>query len=83
MSLIWDRSGRVSAWLASSEGPSYIPVGVRIPEDVRLAITDPVVGRELWAKAAAEGVRPVGGAGLATPRSAMRQRRDLGCWRSA
>lgn len=56
VSLIWDRSGRVSAWLASSEGPSYIPVGVRIPEDVRLAITDPVVGRELWAKAAAEGV---------------------------
>lgn len=56
VSLIWDRSGRVSAWLASSEGPSYIPVGVRIPEDVRLAITDPVVGRELWAKAAVEGV---------------------------
>ncbi len=55
VSLIWERSGLVSAWLASSEGPSYIPLGVRIPEDVRLAVTDAVVGREMWDRSAAAG----------------------------
>ncbi|WP_236057293.1 hypothetical protein [Mycobacterium sp. SM1] len=55
VSLIWERTGAVTAWLATSEGASYIPLGVRIPQDVRLAVTDPVVGRELWEKTAAAG----------------------------
>ncbi len=55
VSLIWERSGRVSAWLASSEGASYIPWGVRVPEDVRMAVTDPVIGRELWDQTAGAG----------------------------
>lgn len=55
MSLIWERSGLVSAWLATSEGPSYIPLGVRVPENVRLAVTDAVVGRDLWDMSAAAG----------------------------
>ena len=60
VSLIWERSGSVSAWMATSEGASYIPLGVRIPQDVRLAVTDPVVGRALWdATAAAGGADPL------------------------
>ena len=56
VSVIWERSGTVSAWLATSEGASYIPMKVRVPEDVRLAITDPTIGRELWEATAAAGV---------------------------
>lgn len=60
VSLIWERGGTVSAWLATSEGASYIPRGVGIPQDVRLAIADPVVGNELWnATAAAGGANPL------------------------
>ena len=60
VSLIWERTGSVSAWLATSEGASYIPLGVRVPQDVRLSVTDPVVGRELWeATAAAGGADPL------------------------
>ena len=60
VSLIWERTGSVSAWMATSEGASYIPLGVRVPQDVRLSVTDPVVGRELWeATAAAGGADPL------------------------
>lgn len=60
VSVMWERSGQVSAWLATSEGASYIPLGVRVPQDVGLAITDPVVGRQLWdAAAAAGGANPL------------------------
>lgn len=60
VSLIYERTGGVTAWLATSEGPSSIPLGVRVPQDVRLAVTDPVVGRELWeASAAAGGINPL------------------------
>lgn len=55
VSVMWERSGQVSAWLATSEGASYIPLGVRVPQDVALAITDPVVGRQLWDETAAAG----------------------------
>lgn len=55
VSLIWERSGRVTAWMASSEGQSYIPLGVRVPEDVLLAVADPV-GRSLWDECAQSGV---------------------------
>jgi hypothetical protein len=60
VSLIWERGGTVSAWLATSEGASYIPRGVGVPQYVRLAITDPVVGHELWnATATAGGANPL------------------------
>jgi len=55
VSVIADRTGQFTAWLASSEGPSYVPRGVRMPDDVRLAVNDQVVGRELWEAAAACG----------------------------
>lgn len=55
VTVIAERTGEVTAWLATSEGPSYIPRGVRVPDDVRLAVTDPVVGRQLWDAAAAAG----------------------------
>ncbi|ORX11379.1 hypothetical protein AWC32_16780 [Mycobacterium xenopi] len=55
VSLIWERTNTVTAWLATSEGASYIPLGVRVPQDVRLAVTDPVVGRQLWEATAASG----------------------------
>lgn len=59
-SVIQERNGEFSAWLATSVGPSFVHRGVRIPEGVRLAVTDPVVGRELWeATAAAGGADPV------------------------
>ena len=54
-SLIWERGGTISAWLATSEGASYIPLGVRIPQDVRLAVTDPIVGHKLWSESAEAG----------------------------
>lgn len=53
--VISERTGQITAWLATSEGPSYIPQGVRVPDDVRLAVTDPVVGRQLWDAAATAG----------------------------
>jgi hypothetical protein len=60
VSLIWERTGTVAAWMATSEGASYIPLGVRVPPDVRLAVTDPVVGRGLWeATTAAGGANPL------------------------
>jgi hypothetical protein len=60
VSLIWERGGTISAWMATSEGASYIPLGVRIPQDVRLSVTDPIVGHELWnASAEAGGVDPL------------------------
>lgn len=55
VSLIWERTGTVTAWMATSEGASYIPLGVRIPQDVKLAVTDPVVGRDLWETTTAAG----------------------------
>lgn len=55
VSLIWERVGGVSAWMATSEGASYIPLGVRVPHEVKLAVTDPVVGRQLWAASADAG----------------------------
>jgi hypothetical protein len=55
VSLIYERTGGVTAWLATSEGASAIPLGVRIPQDVKLAVNDPVIGRELWSMAAAGG----------------------------
>ena len=55
MSLIWERTQTVTAWLATSEGASCIPLGVRVPQDVKLAVTDPVVGRDLWEETAATG----------------------------
>ncbi len=55
VTVIAERTGGVTAWLATSEGPSYIPRGVRVPDDVRLAVTDEVVGRQLWDTAAAAG----------------------------
>ncbi|MCT7373150.1 hypothetical protein [Mycolicibacterium llatzerense] len=55
VSVIAERTGQFTAWLASSEGPSYVPRGVRIPEAVRLAVTDELSGRELWEAAAARG----------------------------
>ena len=55
MSLIYERTGGVAAWLATSEGASSIPLDVRVPQDVRLAVTDPIVGRELWEATAASG----------------------------
>jgi hypothetical protein len=60
VSLIYERTGGVTAWLATSEGASCIPLGVRVPQDVKLAVSDPVVGRELWeATAAAGGANPL------------------------
>jgi hypothetical protein len=55
VSLISERTGSVSAWLATSEGASYIPLGVRVPADVRLALTDPVIGHDLFEKSTAAG----------------------------
>jgi hypothetical protein len=55
VSLIYERTGGVTAWLATSEGGSAIPLGIRIPQDVKLAVNDPVIGRELWSMAAAGG----------------------------
>jgi len=60
VSLIYERTGGVTAWLATGDGASGIPMGVRVPQDVRLAVTDPVVGRELWeSSAAAGGISPL------------------------
>lgn len=55
VSVIADRTGQFTAWLASSEGPSYVPRGVRLPTAVRLAVTDQIVGRELWETSAQHG----------------------------
>ncbi len=55
LSLVWERSGQASAWLATSEGPSYIPLGVAIPKDIGVAVADPIVGRDLWDKTTAAG----------------------------
>jgi len=55
VALVYERGGTVSAWMATSEGASYIPLGVRIPADVRLSVTDPVIGRELWESSAKAG----------------------------
>ena len=55
VTLIWERRQTVTAWLATSEGASCIPLGVRVPQDVKLAVTDPVVGRDLWEETAATG----------------------------
>lgn len=59
VSLIWERGGTITAWMATSEGASYIPMGVRVPQDVRLSITDPIIGQEL--------ARTSGDAGGANP----------------
>ncbi len=55
VALVYERGGAVAAWMATSEGASYIPLGVRIPADVRLSVTDPVIGRELWKSSASAG----------------------------
>lgn len=55
VTVIAERSGEFTAWLATSDGPSYIPLGVRVPDDVGLAVNDPVVGRHLWDESSAAG----------------------------
>lgn len=55
VSVMYEHGGQVSAWLATSEGASYIPLGVRIPPDVKLSVTDPVIGRTLWESSAKAG----------------------------
>lgn len=57
-SLVWERTGEVTAWLASSEGPSYVPLGVRVPDGVGMAVTDRVAGPTL-AEWSAAGVSPL------------------------
>lgn len=54
-SLIWERTGEITAWLASSEGASYLPLNVRVPDGVQIAVSDVAVGRELagWSAAGA------------------------------
>lgn len=47
--LVLERTGEVTAWLASGEGPSYVPLGVRVPDGVGLAVADPVAGPQLTA----------------------------------
>ncbi|MCV7314256.1 hypothetical protein H7J77_01655 [Mycolicibacillus parakoreensis] len=60
VSLLYESSGQVSAWLATSEGPSYIPLGVQIPEDVAVALADETGGVRAWEQAyAAGGADPV------------------------
>lgn len=55
VSLLHEASGQVSAWLATSEGPSYIPLGVQVPEDVAVAVADEAVGAQAWELAYAAG----------------------------
>lgn len=55
VALVYERGGTVSAWMATSEGASYIPMGVRVPRDVQMSINDPIVGHELWQASAASG----------------------------
>jgi len=55
VALMYERGGMVSAYMATSEGASYIPMGVRIPRDVQMSVNDPVVGHELWEASAASG----------------------------
>ncbi|WP_292981269.1 hypothetical protein [Mycobacterium sp.] len=55
VSLIYERTGGVTAWLATSEGASYVPMGVRIPQDVKLAINDRILGTQLRAATAEAG----------------------------
>lgn len=55
VALVYERGGTVSAWMATSEGASYVPLGVRVPQAVQLSVTDPVVGHELWEMSAAAG----------------------------
>lgn len=55
VALVYERGGMVSAWMATSEGASYIPLGVRVPADVRMSVNDPIVGHELWERSAASG----------------------------
>lgn len=62
-----DRGGTITAWMATSEGASYIPLGVRIAHDVRLSITDPIIGHELT-KASAEARRRHSAGGCAPGR---------------
>ena len=57
-SVVWERTGAITAWLASSEGPSYIPLGLRVPDGVGLAVSDAAVGRELTAWSAS-GASPL------------------------
>lgn len=54
VALVYEQ-GAVAAWMATSEGASYIPLGVRIPPDVKLSVTDPVIGRTLWESSAKAG----------------------------
>ena len=54
VALVYEQ-GAVAAWMATSEGASYIPLGVRIPADVKLSVTDPVIGRTLWESSAKAG----------------------------
>jgi hypothetical protein len=46
-SVLQSREGVVSAWLASNEGPGYVPVGARIPDGVRVVFADPQFGQDL------------------------------------
>lgn len=55
VSLILERSGQVTGWLATNEGPSYIPFGVRVPADVRVAVADRAIGTQLWENSAGGG----------------------------
>lgn len=55
VSVFLERDGGATAWLATSDGPSYVPLGVRIPDDVGLAVRDPFSGRDLWERSATAG----------------------------
>jgi hypothetical protein len=55
VSVIAERSGLFTAWMATSMGPSYIHLGVRVPEGIGLAVADEVVGGRLVDLAADRG----------------------------
>lgn len=55
VSVFLERDGGATAWLATSDGPSYVPLGVRLPNDVDLAVRDPFIGRDLWERSATAG----------------------------
>jgi hypothetical protein len=55
VSVIAERSGLITAWMATSMGPSYIHLGVRVPEGIGLAVADEVVGGRLMGLSADRG----------------------------
>ena len=47
VAVVWGRDGVASTWLATGEGPGYIPPGVRIPDGVKSVFADPIHGAAL------------------------------------